>query len=138
MKPFAKTTGSKGIHVYVPIVRGPTQKDVWRFAKQFALQIAKLEPALITAEYRVAKRPRGRVLVDYNQNAWGRTLASLYSPRPKPRATVSAPVTWEELERGVSTEDFRIDNISARIDAVGDLWAPLLAKGGRFELTKLL
>src|SRR5687767_759352 len=75
MKPLPKTTGSKGIHVYVPIVRGPRRKEVWRFAKQFAQELARLEPALITAEYRVAKRPRGRVLVDYNQNAWGRTLA---------------------------------------------------------------
>jgi bifunctional non-homologous end joining protein LigD len=138
MQPLVKTTGSRGIHVYIPIVRGPTQKDVWRFAKQFAQQIAKLRPALITAEYRVAKRPPGRVLVDYNQNAWGRTLASIYSPRPKPRATVSAPVTWEELEQGVTTEDFRIDNMPARIGAVGDLWAALLAKRGRFDLTKLL
>jgi bifunctional non-homologous end joining protein LigD len=138
MQPLAKTTGSRGIHVYVPIVRGPTQKDVWRFAKEFAQQIAKLRPALITAEYRIAKRPPGRVLVDYNQNAWGRTLASIYSPRPKPRATVSAPVTWEELEQGVTTEDFRIDNMPARIHAAGDLWAPLLAKRGRFDLAKLL
>jgi bifunctional non-homologous end joining protein LigD len=138
MQPLAKTTGSRGIHVYVPIVRGPTQKDVWRFAKQFAIELAKLRPALITAEYRVAKRPPGRVLVDYNQNAWGRTLASIYSPRPKPRATVSAPITWEELEHGITTEDFRIDNMPARLCAVGDLWAPLLAKRGRFDLTKLL
>src|SRR3712207_7730445 len=56
-----------------------SQKEVWRFAKQFAHEIAKLRPALITAEYRIAKRPAGRILVDYNQNAWGRTLASLYS-----------------------------------------------------------
>src|SRR6185503_15544813 len=64
MKPFAKTTGSKGIHVYVAIVRGPTQKEVWAFAKRFAQDIAKLTPDLITAEYRIAKRPQGRVLVD--------------------------------------------------------------------------
>ena len=54
---------------------------------------------LITAEYRVAKRPADRVLVDYNQNAWGRTLASAYSVRPKPGATVSTPVTWDEIEQ---------------------------------------
>ena len=138
MQPLAKTTGSRGIHVYVPIVRGPTQKEVWRFAKQLAQNLAKLRPALITAEYRVANRPPGRVLVDYNQNAWGRTLASIYSPRPKPRAPVSAPVTWTELEQGAKIEDFRVDNLPARIAEVGDLWAPLLAKRGRFELRKLL
>jgi bifunctional non-homologous end joining protein LigD len=138
MKPLVKTTGSKGVHVYVAIVRGPTQKDVWRFAKQFAQELAKLKPALITAEYRIAKRPAGRVLVDYNQNAWGRTLASVYSPRPKPLATVSAPVTWEELENGVRIEDFRIDNMPARIAELGDLWAPLAANRNRFDLAKLL
>ena len=77
--------------------------------------LAKQYPALITAEYRVAKRPADRVLVDYNQNAWGRTLASVYSVRPKPRATVSTPVTWDEIERGVRIEDFRIDNVPARV-----------------------
>ena len=84
MPAYAKTTGSRGIHVYVPIVRGPTQKDVWGFAKRFADGLAALHPALITAEYRISHRPEGRVLVDYNQNAWGRTLASIYSVRPHP------------------------------------------------------
>ncbi|MGE5414014.1 MAG: non-homologous end-joining DNA ligase, partial [Syntrophomonadaceae bacterium] len=90
---FAKTTGSRGIHVYVPIRRGPTQKQVWTFAKAFARELERARPALVTAEYRKAKRPRGRVLVDYNQNAWGRTLASVYSVRPTPTASVSTPVT---------------------------------------------
>lgn len=71
----AKTTGSRGIHVYVPIRRGPVQKRVWAFAKDLARELAGRFPALITAECRIAKRPAGRVLVDYNQNAWGRTLA---------------------------------------------------------------
>ena len=83
MPSLVKTTGSKGMHVYVPIVRGPEQKQVWTFAKALAQELAARHPALMTAEYRVAKRPRGRVLVDYNQNAWGRTLASIYSVRPR-------------------------------------------------------
>src|SRR5216683_4714074 len=111
MPAYAKTTGSRGIHVYVPIVRGPTQKDVWSFAKRFADGLAALHPALITAEYRISQRPEGRVLVDYNQNAWGRTLASIYSVRPKPRASVSTPVTWKEVEQGVAIDDFHIDNV---------------------------
>ena len=89
MAPLAKTSGSSGIHVYVPIVRGPKQKEVWTFAKSLAQSLEHLHPQLITAEYRVAKRPKRHVLVDYNQNAWGRTLASVYSVRPKPRATSS-------------------------------------------------
>jgi len=135
---FAKTTGSRGIHIYVPIVRGPLQKEVWTFAKEFALSIARLYPELITSEYRVSKRPKGRVLVDYNQNAWGRTLASIYSVRPKPRATVSTPVTWPEVARGIRTEDFRLDNVPARLEQMGDLWKPLAQPRGRFRLEKLL
>ena len=138
MPTFVKTTGSKGLHVYVPILRGPNQKTVWAFAKELAITLAARHPGLLTAEYRVAKRPPKHVLVDYNQNAWGRTLASLYSPRPKPLATVSAPVTWKELAAGARTEDFDIANVPARIATVGDLWAPLNAARGRFDLAKLV
>ena len=138
MTALAKTTGSSGIHIYVPIVRGPLQKQVWAFAKEFARVMATRAPKLITAEYRIAQRPRGHVLVDYNQNAWGRTLASIYSPRPTPRAAVSTPVTWAEIEKGVEIEDFRIDNVPARIRKVGDLWKPLLAARGRFKLESVM
>lgn len=138
MPTYVKTTGSKGLHVYVPIVRGPTQKEVWTFAKALAQTLADAHAALLTAEYRIAKRPHGRVLVDYNQNAWGRTLASVYSPRPKPRAPVSTPVTWAEVEGGIAIADFRLDNVPARVRAIGDLWKPLLAKRGRFALEAVL
>lgn len=135
---FAKTTGSRGIHVYVPIIRGPLQKEVWTFAKKFAQTMAGERPDLITAEYRVAKRPRGRVLVDYNQNAWGRTLSSVYSVRPKPQAPVSTPVTWDEVQDGLRIEDFRLDNVPERIAELGDLWKPLNAARGRFNMEKVL
>jgi bifunctional non-homologous end joining protein LigD len=138
MPNYAKTTGSRGIHIYVPIQRGPTQKQVWTFAKELARQLAGARPGLITAEYRIAKRPADHVLVDYNQNAWGRTLASVYSVRPKPRATVSAPVTWDEIESGIGIEDFRIDSVPARLRKQGDLWKPVCGKRGRFNLEKLL
>ena len=135
MPAYAKTTGSKGIHVYIPIVRGPTQKQVWTFAKQIARTLESYAPKLITAEYKVAKRPAGRVLVDYNQNAWGRTLSSIYSVRPRPGAPVSTPVTWSELEQGVRIEDFTLFNVPARIAEHGDLWRELLVPRGRFDLT---
>jgi len=135
MPSVVKTTGSKGLHVYVPIVRAPDQKQVWTFAKALAQELANRHPALITAEYRVAKRPKGRVLVDYNQNRWGSTLASVYSPRPRPEASVSTPVTWKEVERGVRIQDFTMKNVPARIAKVGDLWKPLLLSRGRFDLS---
>jgi bifunctional non-homologous end joining protein LigD len=138
MKPLVKTSGSKGLHIYVPIVRGSVQKAVWTFAKALAVALASRHPALMTSEYRVAKRPRGRVLVDYNQNAWGRTLASIYSVRPTPLATVSTPLEWSEVARGVRIEDFRLDNVRKRIAKVGDLWKPLLAARGRTDLSKFV
>ena len=138
MPTYVKTSGSQGLHVYVPIVRGPTQHEVWVAAKAFARAIAEKHPKLATAEYRVAKRPAGRVLIDYNQNAWGRTLASVYSVRPTPKATVSTPITWEELSSGVTTDDFCIDNVPTRIRERGDLWAPLHQDyPGRFDLTNV-
>ena len=136
MPTYAKTTGSKGIHVYIPIVRGPLQKEVWTFAKAIAQQLEAMHPEVITAEYRKVKRPYGRVLVDYNQNAWGRTLASIYSVRPTPFAGVSTPVTWDEIEQGIHIEDFRIDNVRERVRELGDLWKPVVAAKKRFDLRK--
>ena len=135
MSPLVKTTGSRGLHVYVPIVRGPEQKVVWTFAKALAVELATRHPTLMTAEYRVAKRPKGRVLLDYNQNAWGRTLASIYSVRPRPNAPVSMPVTWREIEKGCRIEDFRLHTVRTRIAKIGDLWKPLLQARGRVDLT---
>jgi bifunctional non-homologous end joining protein LigD len=78
------------------------------------------------------------VLVDYNQNAWGRTLASVYSVRPKEFAGASTPVSWEEVERGFELEDFRLDNLPARVRRLGDMWKPLLSSRGRFRLEEVL
>ena len=138
MPSVVKTTGSKGLHVYVPIVRGPHQKDVWTFAKALAVELASRHRSLMTAEYRVASRPAGRVLIDYNQNRWGSTLASVYSVRPRVDAAVSTPVTWKEVARGIRIEDFTIRNVPARIKRVGDLWKPLLNRRGRFDLTRFV
>ena len=137
MPTYAKTSGSKGIHVYIPIVREPLQKQVWTFAKAIAIELENRHPDILTAEYRKVKRPHGRVLVDYNQNAWGRTLASIYSIRPTPFAGVSMPVTWEEIEEGVRVEDFRIDNARQRLAEVGDLWKPVVDPKKRFDLMKV-
>jgi bifunctional non-homologous end joining protein LigD len=138
MPSFVKTTGSKGLHVYVPIVRGPVQKDVWTFAKALAQALAERHPELITAEYRIANRPPRRVLVDYNQNAWGRTLASIYSVRPTAAASVSTPVSWREVENGVEIGDFTMANVPSRVGKLGDLWKALLHGRRRVKLERLL
>ena len=138
MRPLVKTSGSRGMHVYVPIVKGPEQKTVWTFAKALAVELAVRNPALMTAVYGVARRPAGRVLLDYNQNRWGATLASVYSVRPTPLATVSTPVTWDEVAGGIRLEDFRLDNVPARVAGRGDLWKGLLMARGRTNLDTFL
>jgi len=125
---YPKTTGSRGIHVYIPIQRSPLQKEVRTKAKSIAKEIAGEHSCLLTAEYRIAKRPAGTVLIDYNQNAWGRTLASAYSVRAKPGATVSAPVTWTEIEHGVDLDTFHMTCMPARVAKLGDLFKGVLAR----------
>jgi bifunctional non-homologous end joining protein LigD len=123
----------------VPIRRGPLQKDVWDFAKRFALALESQAPKLVTAEYRVAKRPAGRVLVDYNQNAWGRTLASVYSVRPR-----TARSGVDARSRGTRSSAVSRSTTSASTTCpsawgrVGDLWKPMLAARGRVALEKFL
>jgi len=137
MTPYVKTTGSKGMHVYVAIKRGPSQHGVWAVAKALSHAIAKAHEDLLIVEYRVAKRPKGRVLLDYNQNSFGRTLASIYSVRPNEEAMVSTPLEWKEVEGSCESSDFTMRNVPDRIDRVGDLWAPLEGKRGRFDLEGL-
>jgi len=134
MTPFVKTTGSKGVHIYVAIRSGPTQHEVWEISKEIGHQIARAHPDVLTAEYRIAKRPKRHVLVDYNQNAWGKTLASIYSVRANEAATVSTPIEWSELEAGCELGDFTIFNVPERVARLGDLWKPLLSSRGRFNL----
>jgi len=137
MTPYAKTTGSKGMHVYVAIRRGPSQHGVWAVAKALSHAIAQAHKDLLIVEYRVAKRPRNRVLLDYNQNSFGRTLASVYSVRPNESAMVSTPLTWDEVERGFEPAAFTMLDVPERVERVGDLWAPLERTRGRFGLDAL-
>jgi bifunctional non-homologous end joining protein LigD len=137
MTPCVKTTGSKGVHIYVAIKRELVQHAVWEVAKQIGHQVARAHPDVLTAEYRVAKRPERHVLVDYNQNAWGRTLASIYSVRANEAAAVSTPVTWDEIEAGCEIGDFTVFNVPQRVAKLGDLWKPLLQQRGRFDLGRV-
>ena len=111
---------------------------MWTFAKALAVELASRHRSLMTAEYRVAKRPQGRVLVDYNQNAWGRTLASIYSVRPRPERRVSTPVTWKEIDKGVRDRGFPPRQRPRAVRARGDLWKPLLQARGRVDFGKYL
>jgi bifunctional non-homologous end joining protein LigD len=138
MTVYPKTSGSKGMHLYVAIKHGPKQHEVWAFAKRVSFELAKVHRDILTAEYKIEKRPRNRVLMDYNQNRLGATLASIYSVRPTPEASVSTPVTWDEVEAGIETADFTMRNVPKRVDELGDLWKPLTQSKGRFDLAKLI
>jgi bifunctional non-homologous end joining protein LigD len=138
MPAYVKTTGSRGMHVAVPILRGPAQRDVWAFSKALAHELGGRHPQLFTVDYALARRPRDRVLIDHKQNARGQTLASIYSVRPRPRAPVSTPLTWREVAREVAIEDYRLDNVLRRLARRGDLWADLLAPRGRVDLGRFL
>lgn len=133
-----KTSGNEGLHVYVPIARGPSQKDIWRVTRDIARVLGRRHPALFTLVYRVADRPKNRVLLDFNQNAEGRTLAAPYAARPSKRATVSAPVRWDEVADGIRPEWFRLDTMPARIAEIGDLWRPVAANDGRADISALV
>jgi bifunctional non-homologous end joining protein LigD len=105
-----------------------------------SVELAKKYPKLMTAVYMRARRPAGRVLVDYNQNRWGATLASIYSVRPTPEASVSTPVTWRELPK-IEIADFTLHKVPARLRKLGDLWAPVASDDDdpiRFDLNKFL
>ena len=126
---YAKTSGSGGLHVYVPMPPGTTYQAGLLFAQIVATVVARKHPKLATVERSLKARGR-RVYVDYMQNSRGKTLASAYSARANEFAGVSTPLAWKEVEKGVSPRDFTITTIAARIDAVGDLWAPLRRSKG--------
>ncbi len=134
---FVKTTGSKGLHVAVPLDGAARFGEVGALAGRLGQLLCRRHPELLTMEF-YKKDRQGRLFVDMMRNAPGATWVAAYSLRGRPGAPLSAPITWDELEAGARIEDFDLFNMPARIAAVGDLWAPLLAPGGRFDLAPLL
>jgi bifunctional non-homologous end joining protein LigD len=121
---FAKTSGSRGVHVFVPMPRGTPFQAGLLYAQIVATMVARKHPRHATVERSVAARGR-RVYVDYMQNMRGKTLASVYSARANGWAGVSAPLTWTEVEAGLSPQDVTIPTFADRLASVGDLWAEL-------------
>jgi DNA ligase D len=115
---FPKTSGGRGVHIYVRIEPRWTFTDVRHAAIAFGRELERRRPGEMTTKWWKEERGK-RVFVDYNQNARDRTIASAYSVRPKPGATVSAPVTWDELTE-VEPEDFTVASMPARFAEVGD------------------
>lgn len=124
---FAKTSGSRGIHVYAPLKPVHGYEEVADFAERAASIVASELPRLATVERSLKKRPRRSVYVDHFQNARGKSVVAPYSARPRPGATVSAPLDWAEVKRGkITPQDFTIKNIRKRVERKGDLFSPVL------------
>jgi bifunctional non-homologous end joining protein LigD len=121
---YVKTSGADGIHVVAPIARRASFEETYRFAEQASRLLEERHPGKVTTEW--LKKKREGVLVDHRQNGWGKTIASVYSVRPKPGAPVSTPLRWAELTDDVRPRDFSMAVALQRVEEHGDLFAPAL------------
>jgi len=123
LQAFPKTSGSSGIHIYVPLKPANEYEKVAEFARLFASEVAQRAPKIATVERTIAKRKSTQVYVDWMQNARGKSLAAVFTARAKPKAPVSMPLTWNQIEKGVKIEDFTIVNVPELLKKKGDVWA---------------
>jgi bifunctional non-homologous end joining protein LigD len=121
---YVKTSGADGIHVLAPIQRRATFEDTYAFAEAASRLLEARHPGKVTTEW--LKKKRSGVLVDHRQNGWGKTIASVYSVRPKPGAPVSTPLRWDELTEDLRPRDFTMERVLERVAAHGDLFEPVL------------
>lgn len=134
LESYAKTSGSRGIHVYVPVKSVYTYEQIAELAEQVASVVAREQSEVATVERSKRKRGARMIYVDHMQNARGKSVVAPYSVRPKPGATVSAPLEWKEVERRkIRTADFHIKNMPRRVESVGDLFRPVLRKRQTLE-----
>lgn len=126
---YCKTSGASGLHVYVPCNKKYRYDTIRDFAKILATMVQEQLPSSTTLERSLSKRKKNQIYVDYLQNSRGQTLASAYSARPKPGATVSAPLDWKEVKQGLHPSQFTIKNIVKRAEKKGDLFKGVLEKG---------
>jgi bifunctional non-homologous end joining protein LigD len=129
---YCKTSGSSGIHIFVPMGANYEYEQV-RDLAHLLMQIVQIRlPKTTTLERSLSKRGP-KIYLDYLQNREGQTVASVYSARPKPSATVSMPLEWSELTNDLSIKDFTIKNSLIRIEKKGDLFMPVLKSGINIE-----
>lgn len=132
---FCKTSGSTGIHIFLPLQAKYSYEEARDFTKLICYQILQKLPKLTTLE-RIKSKRGNRIYLDYLQNRKGQTIAAPYCVRPKPGATVSAPLEWNEVKKGLQIRDFHIQNVAERIKKKGDLFKPVLEKG--IDMEKVL
>jgi bifunctional non-homologous end joining protein LigD len=119
---FPKTSGSSGLHVYIPLKATNEYDKAAEFARLLATEVARRAPKIATVERTIAKRASTQVYVDWMQNARGKSLAAVFTARAKPKATVSMPLTWKQISQGVKITDFTITNVPALLQKKGDAW----------------
>src|SRR5437016_4596512 len=120
---FPKTSGSSGVHIYLPLKPKYDYGKIAAVAQALAGEVASRAPKIATTQRSLAKRQKQQVYVDAMQNARGKTIASVFSARAKPGATVSMPLTWKQIEKGVKIADFTIKNVPKLVEKNGDAWA---------------
>jgi bifunctional non-homologous end joining protein LigD len=127
LKAFPKTSGSSGIHIYVPLKPKHNYGKVAGIAEGLAAEVTRRAPKIATIQRSLAKRQKQQVYVDAMQNARGKTIAAPFSARAKPGATVSMPLMWNQIEKGVKISDFTIANVPALIKKSGNAWKDFFA-----------
>jgi bifunctional non-homologous end joining protein LigD len=127
LRSCVKTSGADGIHVLVPIARRSGYDETYEFAERLSRSLEAEHPGEVTTEW--LKKKRSGVLVDHRQNGWGKTIASVYSVRPKPGAPVSTPLHWSELTEEIQPRDFTMAVALDRVARHGDLFEPVLRGG---------
>jgi bifunctional non-homologous end joining protein LigD len=133
---YPKLSGSRGLHVYVPLDPVHDYARVRRFVGEVGNYLAAANPADLTMEWDKPKR-KGKVFVDHNRNAYGQTVASAYSVRPRPGAPVSTPLSWSEVGE-LANGDVTIANLWDRLQRHGDLFAPVTAGGQTLDAAEKL
>lgn len=131
---YAKTSGASGVHIYVPIERRDDYQQGLAFANSVGADVERRVPGLITQERIVRERPKGTIYFDCYQNSKGKTIASPYSARARAGATVSMPISWDEVERGVRIEDYTIANVPGLLER--DLFAAVLNNHQKLPVDK--
>jgi bifunctional non-homologous end joining protein LigD len=117
-----KTSGSRGLHIVLPLPAGTSYERSARLAEVIAAHVVAKHPELATLERGIRQRPKGTIYVDAQQNARGKSVAGAYSVRERPGAPVSAPLRWDELRPTLRIEDHTIESMPRRLDVVGDVW----------------
>jgi bifunctional non-homologous end joining protein LigD len=132
---YCKTSGSTGLHIYIPLGNKYTYEQSKEFARIIVTLIHRELPKFTTIERQISNR-KGKMYLDFLQNRPHATIASVYSLRPKPGATVSMPLEWDEVKKGLKMKDFTIFNAMERLESLGDIFKPVLGKG--IDLAKVI